>query len=214
MMTTPIRLVALLAWFTIVAACGDGRLQRETAANALAEHPLLKTLTPIDVQAVSQGDSAAEAIARVSIDDNVLNFKFRRYDDGWRWEFAETKAGGWIAPDVVAQQLIEQRRQKKVAEWAAKFRDPYGTTIKAMNGYSENMPRRPDMGINVLSWQQMRGFWKDIPLMGRTREQVDEIAFKYLGSDRDAWSNEILVSFDDSQRTAMFVSVGPDGTNP
>ena len=52
-----------------------------------------------------QPESEAEAIARVAIDGHVLNLKFRRYDDGWRWEFAETKAGGWIAPDVVAQQL-------------------------------------------------------------------------------------------------------------
>src|SRR5262249_33645132 len=72
------------------------------------------------IDAISQS-SPTEAVVRASISGEMTNLKFRRYDTGWSWEFVETKAGGWIAPDQAIIELREPARLKRVAEWVATF---------------------------------------------------------------------------------------------
>lgn len=205
------RMLAIVIAASMMAACSS-KLTTEKASELLRSNSLLEGLSPIEATAISQGDNGTEAIARVKIADQELSFKFRRYDDGWRWEFAETKTGGWVAPDVVASQLQETQRIKRVANWAAEHRVQYEKTVKLLNVFSDNLPRKPGDSFSVLTWQQHREMWRGL-LRTNTRRPVEERQREIdeLANTKDAWNHEFLLNFEAGPRTALFMSVGPDG---
>jgi hypothetical protein len=197
--------------FLTASGCSQGKLTVSDAQAVLENSSLLSKVKPIRVEAVSHANDSTEAIVRTAIGDSVYSFKLRKYDDGWRWEFAETKSGGWAAPDVVVGQLLEERRAKKVRDWADEHRSKYEWTIRAMNGYSEDLPRRPAMTMHE-GWLAGRDWSvRAIKSSPRSEDEKKQALFKSNGSEHDAWGAEILSSFSDEKRAAVFISIGADG---
>ena len=76
--------------------------------------------------------NATEAIVRATIAGTTTNLKLRRFDTGWTWEFVETKAGGWVAPDVAVGQIREEQRTIAAAAWAEQNKAAYTRTAKTI----------------------------------------------------------------------------------
>jgi hypothetical protein len=90
-------------------------LTHKEAEEIVRRHPALQPDDAVLVEAVSHESGQTEAIARAKLIAPTLNLKFRRYDTGWTWEFVETRAGGWIAPDVAIGQVRKEIRQANIA---------------------------------------------------------------------------------------------------
>src|SRR5687767_15082132 len=97
-------LVASATMVLVVFGAGCNRgLTAEKADGIITAHPKAIGVTPVSTEGIS-ATSETEAITKTKIGDEVLNLKFRRYDKEWRWEFVETKGGGWIASEEVLDQ--------------------------------------------------------------------------------------------------------------
>lgn len=200
------------------AGCGH-QLKAPEADRLVSAHPKAQGLTPITTEAVSS-TSDTEAITRTKIVDQILNLKFRRYDNGWRWEFAETKGGGWIAAEEVLGSLQEAARVKRANVWATSHAADYQNTIAAMDRYSESMPRLTSKSLTFTTWNEHRhllaDFSKQILAIDKAidAERRARLESEIASVDQpamDAWNHEILLAFDDSKRQATFLSIGPDG---
>src|SRR5262249_37613613 len=101
-------------------ACNRGLSSDEAKRVVESNQVIRRADDHVMIDAISQS-SPTEAVVRASISGEMTNLKFRRYDTGWSWEFVETKAGGWIAPDQAIIELREPARLKRVAEWVATF---------------------------------------------------------------------------------------------
>jgi hypothetical protein len=130
----------------------------------------------------------------------TANLKFRRFDKGWTWEFVETKAGGWIAPDVAIGQIREEDRIVAASTWADEHKSAYAKTAAAIEILSIYVPN-PTMGLDVVTWMDTRHRFAEIlktrsDLQGRVVVLADDHA-------ADAWGNEFLVNFDTANNSAV-----------
>lgn len=102
-------LLASIAMALLSIACSQS-LTTGKAEKALRESPLLQGGAALEVIAVSQEAGRNEAIVKARIDGIPLNLKFRKYDQGWSWEFVETRGGLWISPELAMGQVRSASR--------------------------------------------------------------------------------------------------------
>ena len=80
----------------------------------------------------------------------------------------------------------------------------------------DNLPRKPEWDLH-LGWLRVReGSADKLRKYRPSSVERDASIKRYLEAAHDSWGCEILVGFDESDRTATFVSNGPDkkkGTN-
>lgn len=199
---------------TFVTGC-SGDLTRKTADRVVSQNPKAAGIAPVATEGISK-TSDSEAITKTRLGEDLYNLKFRRYDNDWKWEFVETKGGGWIAADELLDELQEKQRLKRAEAWAVGQLEAYTKTIAEMDEYSDNMPRRTDWSFDVMSWSRLRKSMAD--LLGSfkssatpdKRAEIDESIKRLQSPAFDAWGNEILLHFNSSDRQATFVSLGPD----
>ncbi|MBA2257730.1 MAG: hypothetical protein H0W18_02430, partial [Acidobacteria bacterium] len=112
------RLLASAATVSVtLLAIGCSRdLSARDADRIIAAHPQASGLA-VSTEGISK-TSESESITKTRVGDSTYNLKFRRYDKDWRWEFVETKGGGWIAADELLDQLQEKERGKRAEAWA------------------------------------------------------------------------------------------------
>lgn len=126
---TRMRLLIPAVVLFLASGCARG-LDHDEAKRVIEQNALIKPAADnVTVDAISS-TSPTEAVVRTTIAGNNLNLKFRRFDKGWTWEFVETKAGGWIAPDVAMGQIREEQRTTAVADWAEKHKAAYAATAR------------------------------------------------------------------------------------
>lgn len=202
--------IAVVMAVAFSAACSN-HLTGEEAQRVVAAYPKAAEAGTIAVDGVSQADGATEAIARVSIGDSRFNAKFRRYDKGWQWESVETNGGMWLTADRVVADLSEQQRVKRSVAWATERAPKYETTVAAMDLYSDNMPRRTDWEFTIIEWQRLRHMIAKIYRSSSPSPERTKIAEALENPAKDAWGHEVLLNFDNRQRQATFLSIGPDG---
>jgi hypothetical protein len=126
MTAIPRRCKVMKAWILLGALflCGCSRgLSHDEALRVISGHKALRASDNVSVDAISS-TSASEAIVRTTIAGETLNLKLRKFDTGWTWEFAETKGGGWIAPDVAIAQVREIRRVEAAGRRGTKAHTP------------------------------------------------------------------------------------------
>ena len=210
-MNIPACVTIVLASFFVTSCSRD--LTRSEADRIVAEHPKATGITPVTTEGISK-TSDSEAITKTRIGGQVFNLKFRRYDKQWRWEFVETKGGGWLASDELLDQLQEKERLKRVDAWAATQMEAYIKTIASMDRYSDYMPRRTDWPFDVGGWLKTRKMILDLRRSftpkGQDPAKYEEETKQLEGPAFDAWGNEILLHFNSTERKATFVSLGPD----
>lgn len=194
-------------------ACSRG-LNHQEAKTVVEQHPLIRTTDSVSVDAISIVNDA-ESIVRATIAGHTTNLKFRRYDTGWTWEFVETKAGGWIAPEVAVGQIREEHRTKAATEWAKQNADGYANTAKTMNYVHLFQVLNPSEWMHFPIWLQgkeMLGkMWKK-----RENENADAKLRSYvLNNDRwlDAWGSELHAAVNRKDDETLILSVGPDKTH-
>jgi hypothetical protein len=202
--------IAIVVAATLVASGCNRGLTNGDAQQAIVAHPLIEAADNVKVEAISQESGKTEAIVRASIGDARLNLKLRRYDKGWTWEAVETKAGGWIAPDEAIKQIRDQQRQARALQWAAEHGAKYSDSVKAVLVYVDSLPSGSKIGLQE-GWFLMREFSVKGAKIGNFSENERQERIKKFSEPAiDAWGNEVLMSFSESDRTATFVSAGLD----
>ena len=161
----------------------------------------MKSTDKVDVSALSESGKN-ESIARVSINGAEMRLRFRLYDNGWKWESAETTVGNWVAASETVKQVREATRLKKAHRWAQENKELYVSTIRTLDRYAGDFPRRPSWGFTQLEWLRMRH-----ELAQRAPDFLD---WKPADKAIDAWGSPLLLAFDSSSRSAIFLSAGPD----
>lgn len=197
------RLLITVLALTIASGCARG-LDHEEAKRVIEQDALIKPAADnVKVDAISS-TSPTEAVVRATIADNNLNLKFRRFDKGWTWEFVETKAGGWIAPDVAMGQIREEQRAAAALAWAAQHKDGYAVTAEKV--YLISLYYVPSPADTPATMDKMR---KVVMGLLTPSKEVLEV----LTSDRvlDAWGSEIAVKLDAKNNGGwLLVSPGAD----
>lgn len=226
------RSVVVLALAIVTFGCGGGLTAKQAETVINANSSIRPNSDAVRVEAISQEAGRNEAIVRATIGGSTLNFKLRKYDTGWQWEFVETQGGTWIAPNIAIAEVREKNRQPRVAAWARQNSDAYAKTLEVLDDYSDNLPFLPAKPFTVVEWLNERHFEAKIlgdMYVGLTREVTagkhpfvvaDQKAalaagmarVAALGDDsaKDAWGNEILLNFNGDERSAVFLSPGPD----
>jgi hypothetical protein len=205
------RLLITALALCLASGCARG-LDHEEAKRVIEQNPLIKPAADnVKVDAISS-TSATEAVVRATIAENNLNLKFRRFDKGWTWEFVETKAGGWIAPDVAMGQIREEQRAVAAAAWAAKHKEAYAATARKVWLVSVYHVDNPTVMANpALKKQLDKGL---VAIFSERRGDPDaKERLQVLTSDRvlDAWGSEIGGKFDPkSNGEWLLVSPGAD----
>ena len=220
----PIRFVMLLVCALV--GCNRG-LSHDQARQLIVGNNLIRSSDAVAVDAVS-AQGSTEAIARATIAGHTANLKFRKYDSGWTWEFVETKAGGWISPDVAMSQIREANRQAKIPEWALKNRSAYARTMAMMENVTNDMPTLETIPFSPDGWLFLRTKIADI-LDSVVREaRKNPAAFPNLTADDldqreqraaqlrdlqtpDAWGHPLVRNFALGDHQAIIGSIGPDG---
>lgn len=196
----------------LVAGCSRG-LTREAAKNVIEHNEQIRSSDRVSVDGISS-TSPTEAVVRATIAGATTNLKFRRFDTGWVWEFVETKAGGWISPDVAIGQLREEQRNVAATAWANENRDSYAKTARTMylvSVYHVPNPAQRERYTEFLKLKKM--------LLGLgTGRAGSEEAQAVLATDswRDAWGSDIQFAASHKDSSILLSSRGPDkvsGTN-
>lgn len=179
-MKSIIVVLALLA-----CACNRG-LSHDEAVRVISTN---KSLRPTDNVAVNGISSSApnEAIVRTTIAGETMNLKLRRFDTGWTWEFAETKGGGWIAPDLAVAQVRESNRQRRIVEWVAKNAVLYRNTIIRIDDYSSLLGTKAFQLIET-----MPDTW-DSEVVVQSHDDNNEYVFLSKGPDKQAGTDDDVV---------------------
>lgn len=183
-------------------ACSGG-LTPEDAKQVVTGNSLMRPTDTVIVDAVS-ATSDTESVVRTTINGHTLNLKLRRFDKGWTWEFVETKAGGWIAPDVAIGQIREEDRNAAAVQWANEHRANYASTapvIEILQIYAPNPTEPMDAATWLAKRRQFARFFRNSP-----------DRYTVLSNDHplDAWGTEIVGRFDASRNWALVQSAGPD----
>lgn len=195
--------------FSVVGCSRD--LSRDEARRVIEQNTLIRPTDKVSIDAISS-TSSAEAIVRATVAGQTTNLKFRRFDTGWTWEFIETKAGGWVAPDVAVGQIREEHRIVAAIEWATRNEADYAATAKTLNliaMYDVQNPKELENPALVAKLRQMmvdmaKKRAKDEP----NSDWPDRLAVLTNDHVKDAWGSEILASFGEKQ--AILTSIGPD----
>ncbi|MGE3519253.1 MAG: hypothetical protein AB7J63_09905, partial [Vicinamibacterales bacterium] len=218
-MRPAIGVVVFASQLLLLCSCGPRALDATAALAAIEQNPASTDLGTkgLQIEGIAQADGSAEAIARVKVDETSQNWRFRRYDTGWQWEMVETRSGGWIDAEAAARNIVESRRLARAMDWASRNRSDYEQTFRSMDDFSQNLPRRTEVPLNVETWDQGRSIMAALVRHGGLSPVEKEERLKSLeGPMFDAWGSEILMSFNDESRSATFLSVGADklkGTN-
>jgi len=191
----------------LTGACSR-QLTHDEAKQVIEHSPLIRTTDNVAVDAISATNDS-EAVVRATIAGNTTNLKFRRFDKGWTWEFVETKAGGWIAPDVAIGQIREDQRVAAAAKWAQEHRQEYKATASTMHILMIYVPN-PRMGLNAATWMDWRHRFAGILRNDKRPEMQERRAILTNDHVTDAWGSEFLVNFDDKKNVVLLLSPGPD----
>lgn len=201
----------MLLAMLVVAGC-SGRLDHTQAEQIIEQSPLVKPDSDnVKVDAISS-TSQTEAVVRATIADNTLNLKFRRFDNGWTWEFVETKSGGWIAPDVAMGQIRETQRAVAAAAWAEQHASDYALSARTVWLVSVHAVENPKL---LVADPALKKRLKDglIAMWGEREDPEAKTRLAILNNERvlDAWGSEILVNFDPKGNGEwLIVSPGAD----
>ena len=192
-------------------ACAGTSLSADEATTLVKAHTATRPTDQVKASAVSQAKGAVEAIAKVDVNGTSYNFKFRRYDKIWRWEFAETVGGQWIAPDVVMGEIHENARLAQAKEWAARHQKPYAQTIETLDGLCGVLPgyagRLDDAAVVGFRRMLLRRITALEP-HSAVRAQLLPLLQDELPTD--AWGHRIELRINSDKRTGFFVSAGLD----
>lgn len=222
---TTVMFLAILAAVALSTCSKD--LTRDDAKRLIASNSLIRSGDDVSIEAISSS-SPTESIIRARIAGTATNLKFRRYDSGWVWEFVETKAGGWIAPDMAMAQIRETNRQPRIVEWAAKTSTDYLKTLLMIDRTTNSLPALDSMTFSVAGWLEMRRKMADILQHVDDEWKRNPNSFPGLTADRvamndeevvqlnnletpDAWGHPVLGNFELGDHKAAIVSLGPDG---
>jgi hypothetical protein len=197
----------------VVPACSRG-LSREEAKAVIEENSLIRQTDAVSVDGISSTNEA-EAVVRATIAGATTNLKFRRFDSGWTWEFVETKAGGWVAPDVAIGQIREEKRTIAAVAWAEQHKDAYTKTAETMWLVSVHQVPSPGERENYDLYLKLKKMRTDqfAKLAKAGNSELDEVV-AVLTSDRwpDAWGSDIQVHLSDKDSSILVSSLGPDKT--
>ena len=128
-----IRQHVLLITLPMVILAGCSRaLTTEEAKRTVQSSSLLRPTDSVAIDALSP-TSDTESVVHATINGRSLNLKFRRFDKGWTWEFVETRAGGWVAPDIAVAQIREEDRTVEAKKWADANNSDYASTAKTID---------------------------------------------------------------------------------
>lgn len=205
-LSRPRTVFSLIVVAASAVACGAG-LSPAEALHTIKNHPAVETSDTVTVRSVLHEKGSADAIVKAIIDGQELTLRFRQVDGAWEWAYAEA-GPGLLTPDVVLPQLRERNHRQRVTAWVRAHADHYEATIATIDAYSDDLPRRADVPFTEAEWRVVRRVAAE--LLERSGASPAEIA-SYEGPALDAWAREILVRFDDATRSALFVSLGPDG---
>lgn len=192
-----------LVVLALLLACSCSRgLSNDEAVRTIAAHKAMTKADTVAVDGISLS-TPNEAIVRATIDGETTNLKLRKYDTGWVWEFAETKAGGWIAAEEALTQLREPRRLLAAAEWARQHRAAYAATANDMHTLLKSAPN-PKVGMDWAGWARIRMVYAD----------MDKSNAALLRNEQpvDAWGMPFAAGINDVDNTLTLVSFGPDKT--
>lgn len=204
----PIQRLATVPLIALLLAGCQTELSRETATEAIEASKLIRPTDKVTVEGISS-TSNTEAVVRATIAGNTANLKLRRFDTGWTWEFVETKAGGWVAPDVAIGQIREEQRGIAAAAWAEQHKAAYTKTAKTMwyvtVYHVPNPTERENYEIYVNSRKSLASFFKE-------PEHKERVAV--ITSERwtDAWGSDIQLQVSDKDSSILISSAGPDKT--
>ena len=201
-------LLLLVALFAV--GCSR-ELSRDEALRVISTHPLVRPTDNVKVDGISS-NSPTEAIVLTTIAGETMNLRLRKFDTGWTWEFAETRAGGWISADVAIGQIREAQRVQRALEFANKHRPEYSATVDTLARFGLATPT-PKVGLSFESWMMVRNRFADIA--ERYKEQPDwqqQVALLRNEKAPDAWGTPFSAAFDSEENTMQIVSSGPDKT--
>jgi hypothetical protein len=193
---------------SLVTSCSRN-LSHDEAKAIIERNSLIRATDKVSVDAISASESA-EAIVRATIAGRTTNLKFRNFDNGWTWEFVETKAGGWIAPDVAIGQIREEVRTAAAAAWAEQNTATYAATAKTIsilalyNALNPSEVEHLDLVMKLR--RSMLESFKSRP------EMQERLAVLTNDHPTDAWGNEIETRFDSKTGATLIRSLGRDKT--
>ena len=183
-------------------------LTRDEAQSVIERHSLIRPTDKVTVDAISS-TSPTEAVVRATIAGATTNLKFRRFDTGWAWEFVETKAAGWVAPDVALGQIREEQRVVAAKAWAEQNRAPYAATAKTVwlvSVYHVHNPTVLAGGIELVRkvTESMANYAKGRP------EMKDRLPVILNDRWKDAWGSDIELALDSKDVSWLITSPGAD----
>jgi hypothetical protein len=203
-------LLGVCTWGLLLpTACSHG-LTHDEASQVIRQNALIRPADQVSVEAIST-TSDSESVVKATIAGQAVNLKLRRYDKGWAWEFAETKAGGWIAPDVAIAEIRETHRAEAAKAWADTQRDAYRTTAIDMNVMMIYAPGPPVRSpLTEAAWLAEKHKFLTI-FQNDTRPEIQQ-RLKVLRDDHaaDAWGSEFVMAFNSSKNLVLLSSLGPD----
>lgn len=194
------------------------RLDAEAANQIVLTTAGMKASDNVATTAISQSGEN-EAIAKTTVNGAEMTLKFRRYDNGWRWESAETKVGAWLAAAETVKQIREDDRRLAAKKWAEANKAQYEKTVRILDEFSRLLPRRTDESLEISTWIDRKKKFAKIVADLRAEQarsgKILEPSKSLLPEDPaapvfDAWGSELLLHFDSSARIATFLSVGLD----
>jgi hypothetical protein len=194
-----------------IMACSRG-LTHDRATSVIVANKLIRATDDVSVEALSES-SPTETIVRATIAGEAVNLKFRKFDQGWTWEFVETATGGWVAPDVAIGQIREKHRTSAAAKWAEQQMDGYKATAMTVSLMALYDVPNPTQRQNLVAWKRFRSSLAD---MFRQRQDMKDdersARLRVLTSDQqiDAWGSEIDTAADKNREAMVILSAGPD----
>jgi len=201
-------LLLVVVFVPAVSACSRG-LTRDEAMSAISRNSLIRPSDTIAVDAIS-ATSDSEAVVRASVGGQTTNLKLRRFDTGWTWEFVETKAGGWISPDIFLGEVHERERVQAAASWATKHSPAYTSSARTVWLVSVYHAPGPIERANPDRWRSWNKtaleIWRERP------DGKDRVAVLSGGPILDAWNNEIAVDLVERSTDVVVRSSGLDKT--
>ena len=182
-------------------------LDHGKAETVIKESPLVRPTDNVSVDAISSTNDT-EAVVRASIDGATANLKFRRFDKGWTWEFVETKAGGWVAPEVAMSQIREEHRVVAAAAWAKQNIEPYSTTAKTMYYVALYHVPNPTELANFETWKKLTASLAE--MVKKRPDMQDRVAVLTSEQWTDAWGSPISANYNSNDGSTVLTSFGPD----
>lgn len=208
-MRSPAPSVGFFVLALAMVACSRS-ISTDDALQAVRRHALFKPADRISVDAVSHQAGSTEAIAKTSINGNTYNLKLRRYDTGWTWEFAETKGGTWVSPDVMMTGLREEERATRVQKWVKEEGARYAEAARLLDHFSHDLPRRPDHPFSEEMWDVIRRVAEKYMRAEKDPNEYQKLSIRLIDDRRDPWGTEMILRLDAAKRTGYFASAGPD----